>query len=100
MSRVELGEPLRAVREAGAEVDLLAPEAGELQAFNHLDKGDKFDVDRTVAHAQASEFDGLVLPAGVANPDQLRTEAAAVDFIRAFFGRASRSVPFATGPGR
>jgi protease I len=85
VEQVELVEPLKAVREAGAEAELLAPEAGEVQAFNHLDKGDTFDVDRPVADADAGEYDGLVLPGGVANPDQLRTESAALDFIRAFF---------------
>ncbi len=73
------------MRGAGAEVDLLAPEAGEVQAFNHLDKGEKFEVDRAVGDADASEYDGLVLPGGVANPDQLRTKPEAVEFVRAFF---------------
>jgi deglycase len=85
VEQVELTEPLEAVREAGAEVDLLAPEAGEVQAFNHLDKGDTFSVDRAVGEADAGEYDGLVLPGGVANPDQLRTKREAVEFIRAFF---------------
>jgi protease I len=85
VEEVELTEPLKGVREAGAETDLLAPEAGEVQAFNHLDKGDSFAVDRTVDDADAAEYDGLVLPGGVANPDQLRTDAAAVEFVRAFF---------------
>jgi protease I len=85
VEQVELTEPLEAVRAAGAEADLLAPEAGDVQAFNHLDKGEKFPVDRAVGEADASEYDGLVLPGGVANPDQLRTEAAAVEFVRAFF---------------
>jgi protease I len=85
VEQVELTEPLEAVRAAGAEADLLAPEAGEVQAFNHLDKGERFPVDRAVGDADASEYDGLVLPGGVANPDQLRTEEAAVEFIRAFF---------------
>lgn len=85
VEQVELTEPLEAVREAGAEADLLAPEEGEVQAFNHLDKGDTFPVDRAVADADVGEYDGLVLPGGVANPDQLRTEAEAVEFIRGFF---------------
>ena len=85
VEQVELTEPLEAVRAAGAEVDLLAPEAGEVQAFNHLDKGEKFTADRSVGDADAAEYDGLVLPGGVANPDLLRTEEAAVEFVRAFF---------------
>jgi protease I len=85
VEQVELVEPLKAVREAGAEAELLAPEAGEVQAFNHLDQADTFTVDRTVGEADASEYDGLVLPGGVANPDQLRTDPKALDFVRGFF---------------
>ena len=85
VEQVELTEPLEAVRGAGAEVELLAPEAGEIQAFNHLDKGDRFPVDRAVADVDAAEFDGLVLPGGVANPDQLRTDQDALAFIRELF---------------
>jgi deglycase len=85
VEQVELVEPMKAVREAGAEAELLAPEAGEVQAFNHLDKGDAFAVDRAVGEAEASEYDGLVLPGGVANPDQLRTKPEALEFVKGFF---------------
>jgi len=85
VEQVELTEPLSAVRGAGAEAELLAPEAGEVQAFNHLDKGDTFEVDRAVGEADASEYDGLVLPGGVANPDQLRGKPEALEFVRGFF---------------
>jgi protease I len=85
VEQVELTRPWDAVREAGAETELVAPDEGEVQAFNHLDKGDKFPVDRTVADANADEYDGLVLPGGVANPDILRTTPEAVQFTRAFF---------------
>jgi len=85
VEQVELTEPLEAVEAAGAEADLLAPEEGEVQAFNHLDKGERFEVDRAVGDADAGEYDGLVLPGGVANPDQLRTKEEAVEFVRAFF---------------
>jgi protease I len=85
VEQIELTEPLKAVREAGAETELLAPEAGEVQAFNHLDKGDTFDAERAVGDADAGEFDGLVLPGGVANPDQLRTKPEALEFVRSFF---------------
>lgn len=85
VEQIELTEPLKAVREAGAETELLAPEAGQVQAFNHLDKGDTFDAERAVGDADAGEFDGLVLPGGVANPDQLRTKPEALEFVRAFF---------------
>ena len=85
VEQIELTRPAEAVREAGAEVHFIAPEAGEIQAFNHLDKSDRFDVDRTVADADPSEYDGLVLPGGVANPDLLRTDQDAVSFVRSFF---------------
>jgi protease I len=85
VEQVELDEPLRAVRGAGAEVDLLAPEDGEIQAFNHLDKGDTFSADKAVGDADPADYDGLVLPGGVANPDQLRAESGAVEFVRSFF---------------
>lgn len=84
VEQVELTEPLEAVRDAGADADLLAPEAGEVQAFNHLDKGDTFRAE-AVGSADPSHYDGLVLPGGVANPDQLRTSPEAVAFVRAFF---------------
>jgi protease I len=85
VEQVELTEPLSAVREAGASAELLAPEGGEIQAFNHLAKGDTFAADRAVGEASAGEYDALVLPGGVANPDQLRTKEEAVSFIRDFF---------------
>jgi protease I len=85
VEQVELTEPLEAVREAGAEVDLLAPEEAEIQAFDHLDKGDTFRPDKAVGKADPGDYDGLVLPGGVANPDQLRTKGEAVEFVRSFF---------------
>ena len=85
VEQVELIHPWNAVREAGAQTDLIAPDEGEVQAFNHLDKADTFRVDRAVADADAGDYDGLVLPGGVANPDILRTIPEAVQFTRAFF---------------
>jgi protease I len=85
VEQIALTDPMSAVREAGAEVELLAPESGEVQAFNHLDKADTFEVDRVIGEADADEYDGLVLPGGVANPDQLRTKPEALEFIRAIF---------------
>ena len=85
VEQIELSEPAKAVREAGAEVDLIAPADEPVQAFDHLDKADTFEPDRIVAEVEAGEYDGLVLPGGVANPDQLRTKAAAVEFVRSFF---------------
>ena len=85
IEQVELTEPWKAVESAGGEPQLVAPDAGEAQAFNHLDKGDAFDVDVTVAEADPEDYDALVLPGGVANPDQLRTDPDAVEFARSFF---------------
>src|SRR3954447_22155915 len=78
--QVELTEPWKAVEDAGGSPELLSIESGEIQAFNHLEKGATFTVDRTCADADASEYDGLVLPGGVANPDMLRTDDDAVGF--------------------
>jgi protease I len=85
IEQVELTEPRKALEDAGATVELLAPESGEAQAFNHLDKADSFPVDRTVGDASAEDYDALMLPGGVANPDNLRTHPEAVAFTRAFF---------------
>jgi protease I len=85
VEQVELTEPWKAVEEAGAQPELISLKEGKAQAFNHLDKADTFDVDRTVADADASDYDGLVLPGGVANPDILRTDKKAVAFARSFF---------------
>src|SRR3712207_3667902 len=85
IEQVELTEPWKAVESAGGTPELLSTESGEVQAFNHLDRADTFTVDRTVSEADASEYDGLVLPGGVANPDNLRMDEVAVAFVRAFF---------------
>jgi len=85
VEQVELTEPWKAVEQAGAKPELISVEDGEVQAFNHLDKADTFTVDKTVADASASDYDGLVLPGGVANPDFLRADEDAVAFVRAFF---------------
>jgi len=84
VEQVELTEPWRAVEEAGGTPELLAPEASPVQAFDHLDKADTFDPTRAVADADPSDYVALVLPGGVANPDQLRTDDDAVAFVRRF----------------
>jgi protease I len=85
VEQVELTEPWEALKQAGAQVELVAPEPGSVQAMNHLDKADTFPVDRTLADADPEEYVALMLPGGVANPDRLRTNAKAVEFTRAFF---------------
>ena len=84
IEQVELTEPWKAVEEAGARPVLVSPEEGKVQAFNHLDKADTFEVDVTTAKARVDDFDVLVLPGGVANPDALRTDASAVSFVKSF----------------
>jgi protease I len=83
--QIELTSPWQAIEQAGGEPELIAPEPGEVQAFEHLDKADTFDVDRTVGDADPDDYDALVLPGGVANPDRLRMQPDAVAFTRAFF---------------
>jgi protease I len=85
VEQIEYTEPRKAVEQAGATAHLISPKEGEIQGFNHLDKGDRFPVDVKVADAREADYDGLVLPGGVANPDSLRTDQHAVRFVRSFF---------------
>jgi protease I len=85
VEQVELTEPRKAVEAEGAETELISLEDGTIQGFEKLDKGDRFEVDRTVKDAEASDYDGLVLPGGVHNPDFLRADDDATAFVRAFF---------------
>jgi protease I len=84
VEQVELTEPLEAVRKAGADVDLISLEKGEVQMFNHLDKGDTIEAEHAASDVDAADYDGLVIPGGVANPDALRTDEDAVRFVRGF----------------
>jgi protease I len=85
VEQIELTRPWDEVKQAGGKPELIALEDGDVRAFNHLDKADTFPVDRTVDQANADDYDGLVLPGGVANPDALRTHEPAVRFVRSFF---------------
>jgi protease I len=87
VEQVELTEPWKAVERAGGRPVLISHEGGEIQGFNHLDKGDTFEVDRAAKEAKVEDYDGLVLPGGVANPDELRMHDDVVSFIRGFFDR-------------
>ncbi|HEY7890827.1 MAG TPA: type 1 glutamine amidotransferase domain-containing protein [Solirubrobacteraceae bacterium] len=98
VEEVELVKPWEAVERAGAQHELIAPEEGEVQAFNHLDKGSKFQVDRTLAEAKPEEYDGVVLPGGVANPDLLRTDRRAVRFLQRFFSEGKPVGVICHGP--
>ncbi len=96
--QVELTEPWSAVAGAGGKPVLIAPKAGEVQAFNHLDKGDTFTATVAVVDARVEDYDGLVLPGGVANPDQLRTKPAAVAFVKAFVDAGKPIAVICHGP--
>lgn len=82
--QVELTKPVEALKDAGAEVHVVSPKGGQIQGYNHHDMGDMVPVDRELAQAQSGDYDALVLPGGVINPDQLRLEERAIDFIRDF----------------
>lgn len=86
--QVELTEPWKAVEEAGGTPELISTDSGEIQAFQHLDRDRKFPVDKVVSEVGSSEYDGLVLPGGVANPDFLRQNEEAVNFVYSFFDAA------------
>ena len=85
VEQVELTEPWKAVQDEGATPELVSLEDGEIQGFNHYDKADTFKVDRTVEEASADDYDALVIPGGVGNPDTLRMDENAVEFTRQFF---------------
>jgi protease I len=98
VEQVELTEPWKKVEEEGGKPELISLESGEIQGFQHLDKGDTFPVDRAVSDADESDYDGLVLPGGVANPDFLRTDEDAVRFVRAFFEAGKPVAAICHGP--
>jgi protease I len=98
VEQVELTEPWKALQQAGAQPELIAPKSGQAQAVNHHEKGDTFPVDRTVSEADPSDYIGLMLPGGVANPDALRTDADAVAFTHAFFEAGKPVASICHGP--
>jgi protease I len=85
VEEVEYTEPRKAIEAAGAQVELVAPHAGQIQAMQHLDKGNTYRVERSLDEASPDQYDALLLPGGVANPDKLRTDPRAVQFVRSFF---------------
>jgi protease I len=96
--QVEFTQPWQAVKDAGGTPELLAPRTGTAQAFNHLDKGDRYPVNKAIADANPGDYDALVLPGGVANPDQLRTKPEAVEFARAMFSAGKPAAVICHGP--
>jgi protease I len=98
VEQVELTEPWKAVEHAGGQPELVSLEEGEIQGFNHYDKADTFPVDRVVGEATSDDYDGLVLPGGVGNPDTLRTNEDAVRFARTFLEAGKPVAVICHGP--
>jgi deglycase len=98
VEQVELTEPWKAVEKAGGTPELISPKKGEIQGFEHLDKADTFEADKTAAEADVADYDALVLPGGVANPDFLRTDEDVVGFIRGFFEAGKPVAAICHGP--
>lgn len=83
--QVELTRPKKALEEAGATVHVIAPKSGSIKGWDKTDWGEKVNVDQTLDKAKPADYDALVLPGGVLNPDKLRTEEKAIEFVKAFF---------------
>jgi protease I len=98
VEQVELTEPWNTLEQAGAKPELISIESGEVQAFNHFDKADTFEVDKTIGEVDAGDYDALLLPGGVGNPDILRTDENVVRFIRAFFEQGKPVAAICHGP--
>jgi protease I len=98
VEQVELTEPWKAVEKAGGTPELVSLESGEIQGFEHFDKGDRFPVDKPVSEADPLDYDALVLPGGVINPDILRTDPGAMEFVRAFFEQGKPVGAICHGP--
>ncbi|WP_153556881.1 type 1 glutamine amidotransferase domain-containing protein [Roseimaritima sediminicola] len=96
--QVEFTEPWKAIKQAGAQVHLVSLEKGKVQGVHHDEKGDQFDVDKVVGEVSAEQYDGLVLPGGVFNPDALRMNDEAVDFVRDFFKQHKPVAAICHGP--
>jgi protease I len=96
--QVELTGPRKALDESGADTKIVSPAKGEVQGWNHFEKAERFHVDVPLEHADANQFEALLLPGGVANPDQLRMLPKAVEFVRAFFDAAKPVAAICHGP--
>ena len=96
--QVEMTKPRAALNEAGAKTTIVSPKGGQIQGMNHADKGDKFDVDLTLDDANPEDFDALLIPGGLLNPDELRSTPAATDFARHFFDAGKPVAAICHGP--
>jgi protease I len=96
--QVEMTEPRKALEDAGAGTDLISPQQGQVKAWQHTDWGDQFKVDVTLSQANPDDYDALVLPGGVMNPDHLRQNTQAIDFVRAFVQAGKPIAAICHGP--
>jgi len=98
VEQVELTEPVKAPKQAGAEVHVVAPKTGSIQGFNHFDKADPIPVQQALDQADAARYQALMLPGGVINPDQLRLHPKAIDFVRHFVQSGKPIAAICHGP--
>jgi len=98
VERVELVEPRKALEEAGAKTELISIHPGKIKSFNHFDPADEIAVDKTVEEVDPAEYDGLLVPGGVGNPDQLRGDENAVAFVRDFVAQGKPTAVICHGP--
>ena len=96
--QVEMTQPREALDEAGAETKIVSLKSGKIQGMHHADKGDKFDVDLTLDEARPEEFDALMIPGGLMNPDSLRSNVDALEFTRHFFREGKPVAAICHGP--
>ena len=96
--QVELTEPKKALEDAGATVDIVSPEQGAVRGWNHKEWGTSMNVDRPLGDARAGDYDALLLPGGVMNPDHLRMNPAAVDFVKQFVKAGKPIAAICHGP--
>jgi len=96
--QVEMTKPREALDDAGAETKIVSLKSGQIQGMNHMEKGDKFDVDLTLDDARPEEFDALMIPGGLYNPDALRLNEDALDFARQFFQAGKPVAAICHGP--
>jgi protease I len=98
VEQVELEKPWKAVEEAGGTPELISIESGEIQVFDHYDKAGSFKVDKTVGESRLDDYDGLVIPGGVGNPDTLRQDEDVVEFVKSFFEAGKPVAAICHGP--
>jgi deglycase len=98
VERVELVEPRKALDDAGATTELISMKPGEIKTFNHFDPADTQKVDKTAEEVDASDYDALLIPGGVGNPDQLRGDENVVSFVRGFFEQGKPVAAICHGP--